>query len=87
VFVGKSQKRLLSARHWFSRAVKKAGLTRFTWHDLRHTFASRLVMEGVDIVTVSKLLGHRSLAMTRRYSHLSPEHEQVAVERLNRYNF
>jgi integrase len=87
VFVGKGQKRLLSARHWFPRAVKKAGITHFTWHDLRHTFASRLVMEGVNIVAVSKLLGHKSLAMTMRYSHLSPEHEQVAIERLNRYNF
>jgi integrase len=87
VFVGKGQKRLLSARHWYPRAVKKAGISHFTWHDLRHTFASRLVMEGVDIVTVSRLLGHKSLAMTMRYSHLSPQHEQVAIERLNRYNF
>ena len=44
-------------------------------------------MEGVDIFTVSKLMGHKSLAMTMRYAHLSPDHHKVAVERLNRYNF
>jgi integrase len=86
IFIGKGGERLLSARHWFPRAVKKAGITDFTWHDLRHTFASRLVMADVDIRTVADLLGHKSLTMTMRYSHLSPEHKQVAVERLGRYN-
>jgi hypothetical protein len=77
----------MSALHWVPRAVKKAGLTRYTWHGLRHTLASRLVMGGVDILTAAKLMGHGSLAMTMRYSHLSRGHQQVAMERLNRYNF
>jgi site-specific recombinase XerD len=68
------------------RAVKKAGLIDFTWHSLRHTFASRLVMADVNIRTVADLLGHRALTMTMRYTHLAPEHKQVAVDRLNRYN-
>ena len=70
-------------RWWFDPAVKAAGLEKFTWHCLRHTFASRLVMAGVDIRTVQELLGHKTIAMTVRYSHLAPEHNLAAVERLD----
>ena len=49
---------------------KKAGLEDLHWQDLRHTFASRLVMGGVDLYTVSKLLGHHDVKMTTRYAHL-----------------
>jgi integrase len=86
IFVGRGGERLLAPRHWFVIAVRKAGLADFTWNDLRHTFASRLVMAGVDIVTVAALMGHKKIQMTMRYSHLAPEHKQVAVERLSRYN-
>ena len=51
--------------------------------DLRHTFASHLVMNGVDIKTVQELLGHASLAMTLRYSHLAPTHRTRAVQVLD----
>lgn len=71
-----------TARNWFEAAVKRAGVPEFTWHCLRHTFASRLIMKGVDIRTVADLLGHRTLAMTMRYAHLAPEHNLEAVERL-----
>ena len=67
----------------FNTACRKAGITDFHFHDLRHTFASHLVMAGVDITTVSKLLGHKSLTMTLRYSHLAPDHLQNAVNMLN----
>jgi integrase len=68
----------------FNTAVRKAGIKDFHFHDLRHTFASHLVMAGVDIVTVSKLLGHKSLKMTLRYSHLAPAHLSEAVQILER---
>lgn len=73
---------LAGPRHWFEPAVRKAKIRSFSWHCLRHTFASRLVMAKVDIRTVQGLLGHKSIAMTVRYSHLTPSHTLAAVERL-----
>jgi site-specific recombinase XerD len=74
---------LNTPRRWFDPAVKAAGLQSFTWHCLRHTFASRLVMAGVDIRTVQELMGHKTIGMTVRYSHLAPKHTLAAVERLD----
>src|SRR5439155_9030493 len=67
----------------FVKALRKAKVEQFSWHCLRHTFASRLVMAGVDLRTVQELMGHKTLAMTLRYSHLSPGHQLDAVQRLN----
>jgi site-specific recombinase XerD len=78
---------LTDPRHWFEAAVRAARIRDFSWHCLRHTFASRLVMAGVDIRTVQELLGHKSITMTVRYSHLSPSHTLAAVERLICANF
>jgi site-specific recombinase XerD len=69
-------------RRWLEKAAKKAGIEDFHWHDLRHTFASRLVMAGADIRTVQELLGHKSILMTMRYAHLSPDHRQAAAEKI-----
>jgi len=72
-----------SPRGWFLAAVERAGLKAYTWHCNRHTFASRLVMAGVDLHTVGELLGHRTAQMTKRYAHLSVNHKQAAVERIS----
>ena len=70
--------------HWFEKIVKKAGIKDFRFHDLRHTFASRLVMAGVSLKTVQELLGHKTFTMVLRYAHLSPEVKRQAVEILNK---
>jgi integrase len=66
----------------FRAAREKAGLKGLRLHDLRHTAASKMVEAGVDIVTVSKILGHASLQMTMRYAHPTPENMRRAVDRL-----
>ena len=64
----------------FIKARKKAGLDDFRFHDLRHTFATRLVQSGVDLYKVQRLLGHKSPAMTQRYAHHYPESLRGAVD-------
>lgn len=83
VFSDGNRRRFTSLQHSFDRAKKKSGIEDFHFHDLRHCFASNLVMSGVDIMAVKELLGHKSLTMTLRYSHLSPEHKTKAVNVLD----
>jgi len=73
----KDVKRALAA------AVRRAGLKKVTWHQFRHTFASRLTRDGVDIVTVKELLGHSTIVTTMRYAHSNDEAKRRAVARLN----
>ena len=68
----------------FHTALRKAKIVDFKFHDLRHTFASRLVMAGADLTTVKELLGHSNITMTLRYSHLSAAHVKSAVSLLDR---
>jgi integrase len=65
-----------------ARAIKRSGVKRIRFHDLRHTAASHLVMAGVPIKTVQEILGHSDLAMTLRYAHLTPETREEAMVRL-----
>lgn len=72
----------LRFREAFDSARERAGLGDVHIHDLRHTFASYLCMNGADLITVKELLGHSSLSMTERYSHLTNRHRAEAVKRL-----
>ncbi|MFH0739148.1 MAG: site-specific integrase, partial [Candidatus Omnitrophota bacterium] len=80
VFPNEFGKTFSNLRKSFFTALKKSGITDFRFHDLRHTFASQLVMAGVDLNTARELLGHKSLEMTLRYSHLSQDHKKRAVD-------
>jgi site-specific recombinase XerD len=82
LFVSHQKKPMSDPREWFNAACEEAKVQGVTWHTLRHTFASRLVMAGVDLKTVQELMGHKTIAMTARYAHLSPEHKLSALERL-----
>ena len=66
----------------FLDATRRAGIAPCGPHTLRHTFASRLVMAGIDIRTVQELMGHKTIAMTLRYAHLSPDHKRKAMATL-----
>ncbi len=82
IFCKKDGKPYNSIKKSFSRVMKIAGIEDFRPHDLRHTFASHLVMSGCDIRTVQQLMGHKTITMTMRYSHLSETHLKNAVNRL-----
>ena len=69
----------------FDSARQKAELDDFRFHDLRHTFASRLVQQGLPLYEVMHMTGHKSLSMVQRYSHLAPEYQERAIAALNHY--
>ena len=73
------------------RSVNEIGLNdgitdrkqKFTFHGLRHTYASWLVQNGIPLITVQKLLGHSSITMTERYAHLCPDNNAAAMQVLS----
>ncbi len=77
-------KSIRDIRTAFKNACSRAGVKNLRFHDLRHTFASRLVLSGVDLPTVARLLGHSSIQMTMRYSHPTPESLKSAVTSLDK---
>lgn len=84
VFPGHNGTPMTTVKTAWGNLLKEARIENFRWHDMRHHFASRLVMVGVDLNTVRALLGHSDLKMTLRYAHLAPEHTAIAVEKLMR---
>ena len=85
VFPGKTGRGLVDIRKRFHRALREAMIEGFVFHDLRHTFASHLVMAGVDLMTVKEFLGHKDIKMTLRYTHLAPDYKRAAISRLDTY--
>lgn len=82
LFINARNTPIADPREWFTNVCVEAKVTGVTWHTLRHTFCSRLVMAGVDLTTVQHLMGHKTASMTARYAHLSAQHQHNALERL-----
>ena len=83
VFVRKNGEEWGQIRTAFEKAIERAGLSDFRFHDLRHTAASHLAMRGRPLKEIQEVLGHKSFSMTLRYAHLSPMHLRTAVESLD----
>ena len=82
VFKSDKRGRFDNVRKSWAGVLKEAKIKNFRWHDLRHTFASNLVMKSVELNTVREFLGHSDIKMTLRYAHLAPEHKAAAIEKL-----
>ena len=84
VFPGRTRNpKPVDLRTPFETALKRAGIEDFRWHDLRHTAASYLAMGGASLAEIAEILGHKTLAMVKRYAHLSDSHVAGVVERMN----
>ena len=73
-------------KHWYD-AVEAAGIEDFRFHDLRHSAASYLAMNGATLAEIAEVLGHKTLQMVKRYAHLSDQHTAAVVERMNKAIF
>jgi integrase len=76
-------KQVRAIKRSFRASLKRAGIQDFRFHDLRHTFASLVLMRGGSLKDVQELLGHKDMTMTLRYAHLTQEHKRKAVNLLN----
>jgi len=83
VFCNRDGKPYRQLRVSFRNGLRRAGISDCTFHDLRHTFASYMVMNGVDISTLQEILGHSSITITQRYAHLSPSHKKKAMQNID----
>ena len=83
VFPDSSGTRPIGIREAFEWAVKRAEIANFRFHDCRHTAASYLAMNGASLAEIAEVLGHKTLAMVKRYAHLSEAHTAGVVARMN----
>ena len=84
VFATTNGTKLKGVRDGFKNACNRAGISDLHFHDLRHTFASQWMMAGGDLYLLKEILGHKSIVMTQRYSHLSPKFMRSAINVLNK---
>ena len=77
-------KPLTTVKRAFKSACRRAGIEGLLFHDMRHTFGTRLIQSGVDIETVRDLMGHHSISVTQRYLHTNEKRRRDAVESLSR---
>ena len=83
VFPGKNINNSVDLRTPFETALKRAEIADFRWHDLRHSCASYLAMNGASLAEIAEILGHKTLQMVKRYAHLSDAHTSKVVARMN----
>jgi integrase len=77
------QGRRFDTRSWFVPCLQKAGIEGYVWHSNRHTFCSWLAMAGATIKDIQELAGHKTITMSARYSHLSPDHKLSVIDRIS----
>ena len=77
----------ISSRTAWETSVKRAKIKDFRFHDLRHSTASYLAMNGASLLEIADILGHKTLQMVKRYSHLSEDHKADVLERMNKKMF
>jgi integrase len=70
-------------RGWFQPCLEEAGIGGYVWHSNRHTFCSWLAMEGASIKEIQELAGHKTITISARYAHLSPDHKLSVLDRLS----
>lgn len=87
VFPGKNPKNPIDVRSAWETALKRANIANFRFHDLRHSTASYLAMNGASLAEISEVLGHKTLQMVKRYAHLSEEHTSEVVAKMNKKIF
>jgi len=87
VFPERTGTRPMSIREAWKFAIQRAGITNFRFHDLRHSAASYLAMGGASLAEIAEVLGHKTLQMTKRYTHLTESHTRGVVERMNQTIF
>jgi len=83
VFIRPDGKKIIYFRDRFKNAVKQAEIENFKFHDLRHTAASYLAMNGASLLDIAEILGHKTLSMVKRYSHLTRKHTATVLENMN----